>query len=99
MGFSSDLAGSNVSFFIGNLLIENFFILALGIVIVAGMFYERPERQLIYGLLLIIFSLNQFVILVTLFSTLPFVALGPIGPLLTFAGGLSALRFRLPSSR
>jgi len=99
LGFSSDLAGSNVSFFIGNLLIENFFILALGIIIVAGMFYERPERQVVYGLILIVFSLNQFVILVTLFMTLPFVALGPIGPLLTFVGGLLALRFRPASGR
>ncbi len=94
LGFSSNLTGYSESFFIGNLLIENFFILALGIVLVAGMLYERPESHVVYGLILIVFSLNQFVILVTLFSTLPFVALGPIGPFLTLAGGLLALRSR-----
>lgn|GEM_PF-3695628 len=91
---SSNLTGYTQTFFVGNLLVENSFVLALIIILLAGMLYEKPERHTVYGSLLVVLGLNQLVILSTLFSTLPFSPLGPAGTGLVLVGGVMGLVFQ-----
>jgi hypothetical protein len=94
LAFSANLTGYTQTYFVGNLLVENSFVLALIIILMAGMLYERPDRHMVYGATLVVLSANQFVILSSLFMTLPVSALGPIGAGLAFVGGLYGLAFR-----
>ncbi len=94
MASSSNLTGYTQTFFVGNLLVENSFVLALIIILLAGMLYEKPERHTVYGSLLVVLGLNQLVILSTLFSTLPFSPLGPAGTGLVLVGGVMGLVFQ-----
>jgi hypothetical protein len=94
LAFSANLTGYTQSYFVGDLLVENSFVLALIIILLAGMLYERPERHMVYGSTLVVLSANQFVILSSLFSTLPVSALGPVGAGLAFVGGVYGLAFQ-----
>jgi len=93
MAFSTNLTTFTQNYFVGNLLAENSFFLGLITIILAGLFWEKPERHTVYGLTIVIFALNQFLILSTLFMTIPISALGIAGALLTFVGGVMTLAF------
>lgn len=93
MIFSTNLTTFTQNYFVGNLLAENSFILSLITMILAGLFWEKPERHVAYGLTIVILTVNEFVILNTLFMTIPVSALGIAGALLTFFGGLMTLAY------
>ena len=93
MSFSTNLTTFTQNYFVGNLLAENSFLLGLITVILAGLFWEKPERHAVYGLTIVILAINQFVILSTLFMTLPISPLGIAGALLTLVGGAMILNF------
>ena len=93
MSFSTNLTTFTQNYFVGNLLAENSFLLGLITVILAGLFWEKPERHTVYGFTIVILAVNEFVILSTLFMTVPVSALGVAGALLTFVGGVMTLSF------
>lgn len=94
LAFSSSLLNYTQNYFVGNLLAENSFLLALIIVFVSVSLYEKPERHVVYGLVLMVLSLNQFVIMLIVSSSIPLTALGPAGAVLTLAAGFLSLLFQ-----
>ena len=94
LAFCSNLTGYAQTYFIGSLLVENSFILGIAIVLTAGLLYDKPDRHAAFGLIIVVFSADQLLILQSLFTTLPFSALGVAGGVLTLVGCLMALVFR-----
>ena len=95
--FSSELATYTQYYFITTVLVQNSFILGLGIILVGALAYLRPDEHSAWGLVIISFGVSEIVLVTNVSSSIPLLPISVIGPgagVFAMAAGALAVMFK-----